>query len=129
MSNRLAPVYDAIDDEKYDLAIKICDKAMSKKDVKDFQTLKALKALALCRSGLFQQAYDLAYEVKRTNPIDAPTLQATFLIFKMLHMYDEIVQLYANAFNLSPGNEEWAIHWFMALVRKGDWKALQQVII
>lgn len=29
---------------------------------------------------------------------------------------------------MSPGNEEWANHWFMALARIGDWKLLQQVL-
>ncbi|KAJ3365924.1 N-alpha-acetyltransferase 25, NatB auxiliary subunit [Kappamyces sp. JEL0680] len=86
---RLAPIYDAIDNEKYSLAMKICDKAMSNKGDPDYQTLKALKALALCRSGLYQQAYDLAYEVKMTKPTDAPTLQAVFMTFKMLHMCKE----------------------------------------
>ena len=40
----------------------------------------------------------------------------------------DIVDLYSTAYTLSPGNEEWANHWFMALARKGDWKALQQVL-
>ena len=52
----------------------------------DYQTLKALKALAKARSGVFQEAYDLAYEVKQTRPTDAPTLQAVFMTFKQVHM-------------------------------------------
>jgi hypothetical protein len=83
--NRLIPVYEAIDDEKYELAIKICDKAM-KKAGHDYQTLKALKALAKGRSGFYQEAYDLAYEVKQSKPVDAPTLQAVFMTLKLVHM-------------------------------------------
>jgi hypothetical protein len=40
---------------------------------------------------------------------------------------DDIIDLYQTALENNP-NEEWANHWFMALVRKGDFKAVQQVL-
>ena len=86
MMKKLGPIYEAIDNERYDLAIKICDKALKKDQGNDHQTIKALKSLAMGRYGLYQAAYDLAYEVKQTKPTDAPTLQAVFMTFKMLHM-------------------------------------------
>ena len=86
-AQRISPVYDAIDDEKYDLAIKICDKAIRKAPgSSDVPTLQALKALALCRSGQYQQGYQLATSVKLTRPTDPHCLQAIFLSFKMVHM-------------------------------------------
>lgn len=127
LGERLTPVYNAIDNEKYSLAIKICDKALAKGS-KDSNAIKALKSLAMVRSGsMYQASYDLAHQVKMTRPIDSPTLQACFMTFKFLHMYDDIIDMYSVAFTMCPTNEELANHWFMALARKGDWKALQQV--
>ena len=123
---RLGPIYDAIDDERYDFAIKICDKALRKSpNSPDSSTLQALKALAFCRSGQYQQGYQLATFVKNTRPTDPHCLQAIFLSLKMVHMHDDIIDLYSHAFETNPSNEEWANHWFMALVRKGDFKAAQ----
>jgi hypothetical protein len=39
---------------------------------------------------------------------------------------DDIIDLYYHALQKNP-NEEWANHWFMAIVRKGDFKQVQQV--
>ena len=128
LQKRLGPVYEAIDNEKYTLAVKICDKAIGKGS-KDTIALKALKSLAMVRSGIYQPAYDLAHEVKQTRPTDLPTLQACFLTFKMLHMYDEIVDLYSHAYAAIPGDEELANHYFMAVARKGDWKTLQMAAV
>lgn len=126
---RLQPIFDAIDQENYALAIKICNKALVKDQYRDAQSIKALKSLALCRSGLYQPAYDLAIEVKLTKPTEPYALQFCFMTLKMLHMHEDIIELYANAFNQQPGNEEWANHWFMGLARKGDWKQLQQAAV
>jgi N-terminal acetyltransferase B complex non-catalytic subunit len=124
--SKFGPIYDAIDSERYDFAIKICDKAIKKSPKSpENQTIKALKALATVRSGLYQQAYDLAIEVKRTNPTDPHAIQAIFLTLKMLQMHDDIIDLYKTSYTIKP-NEEWGNHWFMALARKGDWKQAQQ---
>jgi N-terminal acetyltransferase B complex non-catalytic subunit len=41
---------------------------------------------------------------------------------------NDIVDLYEAAYKNSPGDEELANHWFMALVRKGEYKSAQQVL-
>ncbi|KAJ3317960.1 anthranilate phosphoribosyltransferase [Boothiomyces sp. JEL0866] len=93
-----------------------------------FVSGKALKALSLVRSGNYQEGYNLAYSVKQMKPSEPYTVQALFLTFKMLKMYDDIIDLYATAYEISP-NEEWANHWFMGLARKGDYKTLQQAAV
>ncbi|KAI8897630.1 N-acetyltransferase B complex non catalytic subunit-domain-containing protein [Globomyces pollinis-pini] len=124
--SRLDPIYDAIDQDRNKFAIQICDKAMKKNpNAKDFLTLKALKAYALCRSGLYQQSYDVAYEVKQQKPLDVPTLQAVYRTLKIIHMFDDIIDMYSYAFNQT-NNEEYALIWFMTIAQKSDWKALQQ---
>ncbi|KAJ3308763.1 N-alpha-acetyltransferase 25, NatB auxiliary subunit [Boothiomyces sp. JEL0838] len=127
--NKFAPIYNAIDDENYRFAIQIIDKALKKNPLSnDVPTLQALKALSLVRSGSYQEGYNLAYSVKQMKPSDPYTVQALFLAFKMLKMNDDIIDLYSNAYELSP-NEEWANHWFMGLARKGDYKILQQAAV
>ncbi|KAJ3268758.1 N-alpha-acetyltransferase 25, NatB auxiliary subunit [Terramyces sp. JEL0728] len=127
--NKFAPIYNAIDDENYRFAIQIIDKALKKNPLSnDVPTLHALKALSLARSGNYQEGYNLAYSVKQMHPTEPYTVQALFLTFKMLKMYDDIIDLYATAYEYSP-NEEWANHWFMGLARKGDYKALQQASV
>lgn len=135
--SKFNPIFDAMDSENYDFAIKICNKALKKSpDSADSKTIMGLKALAMARSGFYQPAYELAIQVKNMNPTDPHAIQALFLTLKILHMRmesfqldDEIIDLYKTAYSNSPTNEEWANHWFMAVARKGDWKQLQMAAV
>eukprot|EP00842_Homolaphlyctis_polyrhiza_P004957 jgi/Hompol1/5462/HPOL_004454-RA len=74
--------------------------------------------------GETEEARALALEVKHFKPVDPHTLQALTSVFKSLAMDREIAEMYENAFNAIP-SEEFANHWFMALVRMGDAKSFQ----
>jgi hypothetical protein len=87
MSNRLNPIFDAIDNQNFDFAIKICNKAIKKDpNAKDILTLHGLKALAMVRSGMYQTGYDLAVQVKNKRPQDPHAVQSLFRVFHMLAM-------------------------------------------
>ena len=44
----------------------------------------------------------------------------------LVYVVEDIVDLYDSAFQAFP-HEEWGNHWFMAIVRVGDFKKLQLV--
>jgi tetratricopeptide (TPR) repeat protein len=75
---------------------------------------------------MFQEAFDQSMEVKAETPLEDATLQALTMTFKNMSMYEHIADIYHNAYTLVPQHEEWANHWFMALVRIGDYKKVQQ---
>lgn len=85
------------------------------------------KAFALLKDGQIEEAYDITVDLKRQKPLDDATLQALTMTYKTLSLYEDIVEVYENAFTIVPNHEEWANHWFMALVRLGDFKKIQQV--
>ncbi|KAH6577457.1 hypothetical protein BASA60_002250 [Batrachochytrium salamandrivorans] len=124
MQRRLQPIYDVLDGQNYKAAIQLCNKALKKSGPS--AAIQALKAFAQSRSGYDEDALVLCLQVMATKPTDAPTLQALMMTLKTLDMKDELVVLYQQAFTAQPNNEEWANHWFMALVRINDLKGYQQ---
>ncbi|KAJ2958587.1 hypothetical protein NQZ79_g5865 [Umbelopsis isabellina] len=89
----------------------------------------ALKALALVRSGKEEEATELCAQVKASQPTDEATLQAATMAYKEVGQHDQIVHLYEAAAKLQPNNEEFANHWFMAMVRGNDLKGQQQAAL
>ncbi|KAI8918700.1 N-acetyltransferase B complex non catalytic subunit-domain-containing protein [Entophlyctis helioformis] len=122
---RLSAIYDAIDAMNYRHAVQLCNKILKK--TPDSKTVLALKALSLLRDGSATDAevIELGRRVKAMKPTDAATMQALTATFKSLRLYDDIVDMYEQAYAAMPYNEEWANHWFMALVRAGNFKGCQ----
>ncbi|KAG2173554.1 hypothetical protein INT44_007145 [Umbelopsis vinacea] len=124
---KLRPLYEAIDEGHNKEALQLANKILKK--TPDFVLVKALKALALVRSGKEDEASDLCAQVKAAQPIDEPTLQAATMAYKEVGQHDQIVHLYEAAAKLQPNNEEFANHWFMAMVRGKDLKGQQQAAL
>ncbi|KAI8979116.1 N-acetyltransferase B complex non catalytic subunit-domain-containing protein [Mycotypha africana] len=124
---KVRPLYEAIDEGQNKLALQHCAKLLKKNP--DWPLIKALKALVLVRIGKEEEAFDLCQQVKAVIPTDEPTLQASSMALKELGKHSVIVELYENAANLQPKNEEFANHWFMAMVRNSDYKGQQAAAV
>ncbi|KAL9982182.1 hypothetical protein ACROYT_G010993 [Oculina patagonica] len=121
---RLRPVYDALDSMNNKLAIQLADKILKKQ--KDLHCAKALKGLALLRSGKTCDSETLMEEIMEAKPADDPTLQAMTICYREMQKPEMIPCIYEMALKQNPNNEELYSHLFMAYVRIGDYKKQQK---
>ncbi|XP_020616340.1 N-alpha-acetyltransferase 25, NatB auxiliary subunit-like isoform X1 [Orbicella faveolata] len=121
---RLRPVYDALDSMNNKLAIQLADKILKKQ--KDLHCAKALKGLALLRSGKTADSETLMEEIRGAQPADDPTLQAMTICYREMQKPEMIPCVYEMALKQNPNNEELYSHLFMAYVRIGNYKKQQQ---
>lgn len=122
---RLRPVYDALDNLNNKQAIKLADNILKKQ--RDFHCAKALKALALIRSGRASDGVMLLEEIRTTEPkYDDSTLQAMSMCYKETNLAEQIVSTYEVAVQQSPKNEEFLTHFFMSCVRVEDYTKQQK---
>ncbi|KAL0143185.1 N-acetyltransferase B complex non catalytic subunit-domain-containing protein [Mucor lusitanicus] len=124
---KLRPLYEALDEGQNKLALQHCTKLLKKSP--DWPLAKALKALVLVRTGKDEEAFELCEQVKKVIPTDEATLQAVTMALKELGKHSVIVELYENAANQQPKNEEFGNHWFMAMVRNNDFKGQQAAAV
>ncbi|KAL9537039.1 hypothetical protein MBANPS3_012138 [Mucor bainieri] len=124
---KLRPLYEALDEGQNKLALQHCTKLLKKSP--DWPLAKALKALVLVRTGKDDEAFELCEQVKKVIPTDEATLQAVTMALKELGRHSVIVELYENAANQQPKNEEFGNHWFMAMVRSSDFKGQQAAAV
>lgn len=124
---RLRPVYDALDSMNNKQAIHLADKILKKQ--KDLHCAKALKALALLRSGKAPEGEVLLKEIMQAQPADDPTLQAMTICYREMQKPEMIPAIYEMALKQSPNNEELHSHLFMAYVRIGEYKKQQQAAL
>ncbi|KAI7874177.1 N-acetyltransferase B complex non catalytic subunit-domain-containing protein [Mucor mucedo] len=124
---KLRPLYDALDEGQNRMALQHCAKLLKK--TPDWPLVKALKALVYVRTGKEEEALELCNQIKKAIPTDEATLQAVTMSLKELGKHSVIVELYENAANLQPKNEEFGNHWFMAMVRNNDFKGQQAAAV
>ncbi|KAI8642749.1 N-acetyltransferase B complex non catalytic subunit-domain-containing protein [Parasitella parasitica] len=124
---KLRPLYEALDEGQNKLALQHCTKLLKKSP--DWPLAKALKALVLVRTGKDDESFEICEQVKKTIPTDDATLQALTMSLKELGKHSVIVELYENAANQQPKNEEFGNHWFMAMVRSNDFKGQQAAAV
>ncbi|XP_015778829.1 PREDICTED: N-alpha-acetyltransferase 25, NatB auxiliary subunit-like [Acropora digitifera] len=124
---RLRPVYDALDSMNNKQAIHLADKILKKQ--KDLHCAKALKALALLRSGKAPEGEVLLKEIMQAQPADDPTLQAMTICYREMQKPEMIPAIYEMALKQGPNNEELHSHLFMAYVRIGEYKKQQQAAL
>ncbi|KAJ8657138.1 hypothetical protein O0I10_007218 [Lichtheimia ornata] len=120
---KVRPLYEAIDDGQNKQALQHANKLLKKNP--DWPLIKALKALVYVRTGKEDEAQGLCQQVKKTVPTDQPTLLALTMAYQELGQHSAVVELYENAANQQPTNEEFGNKWFMAMVRNGDYKGQQ----
>ncbi|KAG4096530.1 hypothetical protein H8356DRAFT_995095 [Neocallimastix lanati (nom. inval.)] len=128
MSDRVINnIYDAIYNENYRLAITLSNKALKK--FHNDPAINAMKSLALVKLGKQEEAEELARSVVETKPVDETILQALNLTFKGLEKYDEIVELFKNAFEADQTNEEYANQYYMALTKVNNFELQKQTAL
>ena len=97
---KIDPIYAAIDGMHWKVAVKLCEK----KDVKEWELVKALRAHALERLGRSDEAYDLLTDVKRRHPTDSSVLSALTCTLILQERRDEADECYRNALAAEPSN-------------------------
>ncbi|RUS28495.1 N-acetyltransferase B complex non catalytic subunit-domain-containing protein, partial [Jimgerdemannia flammicorona] len=123
----LFPLLEFIDNGNYKPALQHANKILKK--TPDALIVKALKAVILERTGKSDEALQLCQEVKKAQPTDEAVLQATTTVYRELGKHDEIVAIYEAAAKKQPQNEEFGNHWFMAMVRNGDYKGQKEAAL
>lgn len=122
---RLRPVYDALDNLNNKQAIKLTDNILKKQ--KDFHCAKALKALALIRSGRASESHAILDNIKQTAvKLDDSTLQAMTMCYKETKNSHGVVDIYELAVKQTSNNEEFLSHLFMACVRVQEYAKQQK---
>ncbi|KAF8325563.1 N-acetyltransferase B complex non catalytic subunit-domain-containing protein [Cantharellus anzutake] len=122
---KLASIYDALDSGAHRAALQTCNKLL-KKNPKS-QIIRALKSLALYRSGKLQDASQECDEVLKEHPTDHDVLSTLALTLRQLTRHGDAVNMYEDAFKKTPNNEELGVQTFFANIRVGSWKAAQQI--
>ncbi|KAF9390051.1 N-alpha-acetyltransferase 25, NatB auxiliary subunit [Podila verticillata] len=127
LEKKLRPIYDALEVGNYREGILLCTKALKRQP--DFHAAKALKALALERSGKMNEALALCEEIQWAKPTDETTLRTLSMVLKSAGKYEPMIKLYENASKAYPKNENLATQWFMSLARTLDFKGQQMAAL
>ncbi|KAF9305110.1 N-alpha-acetyltransferase 25, NatB auxiliary subunit [Mortierella antarctica] len=127
LEKKLRPIYDALEVGNYREGILLCTKALKRQP--DFHAVKALKALALERSGKMNEALALCEEIQWAKPTDEATLRTLSMVLKSAGKYEPMIKLYENASKAHPKNENLATQWFMSLARTLDFKGQQMAAL
>ncbi|CAG8532389.1 10869_t:CDS:10 [Paraglomus occultum] len=124
---RYRPIYEALDAANYKAALQRCSKLLKKQP--DLLVVKALKALALEKTGKTDEAIELCAQIKALKPVDEAVLQALSLVYRSADKQQAVVELYQTALKQKPNSEEFGYHWFIALVRIHDYRGQQQAAL
>ncbi|KAM8854127.1 N-alpha-acetyltransferase 25, NatB auxiliary subunit [Synchiropus picturatus] len=121
---RLRPIYDYLDNGNNKMAIQQADKLLKKH--KELHCAKVLKAIGLQRTGKQEEAFSLGQEVASLEPTDDNSLQALTILYREMHRPELVIKLYEAAVKKVPLSEDFHTHLFMAYVRVGEYKKMQQ---
>ncbi|KAJ1627682.1 N-acetyltransferase B complex non catalytic subunit-domain-containing protein [Pavlovales sp. CCMP2436] len=123
---RLQAVYDALDVASYKQAIKLCDAALKKGDG---QTIMALKAMALLRTGKLSEGRELCLEARRgiSAPIDDALVHALTLFYRAAGDLPSVLEVNDEAFKCEPNNVVAGTQLFYAAVRLFDYRRQQAI--
>jgi N-terminal acetyltransferase B complex non-catalytic subunit len=107
-------VYDALDARNPRQAIKHCNALLAKAP---YPLVKALKALALERTGKHDEAAALAREVAESQTTDEVTLSTLAMVLRVQGRAEEATAAYASAVQRRPDSEELATQLFCCHMR------------
>ncbi|KAG0043629.1 N-alpha-acetyltransferase 25, NatB auxiliary subunit [Gryganskiella cystojenkinii] len=127
LDRKLKPIYDAMEVGNYREGIQLCNKALKKQP--DLHIAKALKALAMERTGKMNEGLLLCDELQWAKPTDEATLRTMSMVYRSAGKYEPMIKLYANASKANPMNENLGTQWFMSLARVLDFKGQQMAAL
>lgn len=126
MNRFVRPIYDAIDNRQYKVAIKHC---MHKK-VAHLAIVLVLKAHCLERTGKVDEALEICRMVQKQKPTDDTLLNTMNLVFKLGGCEHEMLPSYEYAcVHADPPNEDLYTSLFFAYARKGEFLKQQQTAL
>lgn len=126
MNRFVRPIYDAIDNRQYKVAIKHC---MHKK-VAHLDIVLVLKAHCLERTGKTDEALEICRAVQRRKPTDDTLLNTMNLVFKLAGCEHEMLPTFEYACaHVEPPNEELYASLFFSYARRGEFLKQQQTAL
>eukprot|EP00953_Heterococcus_sp_UTEX-ZZ885_P018590 10380-Heterococcus_DN1.PRE.2 len=108
---------------KYSLALQLT----SRRDLCRLELVKALRSIALARSGQHADAMALCREVAAHTPTDDDVLLALSAALKVMEAYADMTVLFENAAKMQPANASLLREVFLCAVRQRDYLRAQQV--
>jgi len=125
-------VYNLLDGGDNRKAEKECDSILKKiqkkksslADPSEWQTVMALKGIAILRQGNFEYAIQLADEIKLSKPTEDNAVQLCANIYRDCHCPEKIPDLYKVALEAGE-NEDLFVHAFMAHLRIEDYAEMK----
>ena len=101
MEKKISAIYSALDDYNYNAAYKLT----MARDVKDIPIVKALRAIALQRTGQRDEALAVCDQIASFKPSSQLLLETMMHVYKPLCEFDRAIDLYSNAVKLQPSDE------------------------
>lgn len=126
MNRFVRPIYDAIDNRQYKVALKHC----SHKKVAHLDIVLVLKAHCLERTGKTDEALEICRMVQKRKPTDDTLLNTMNLVFKLAGCEHEMLPTFEYAcVHTDPPNEELFSSLFFAYARRGEFLKQQQTAL
>jgi N-terminal acetyltransferase B complex non-catalytic subunit len=123
IDRQIKPIYDSLDTGSPKSAIVTCNKLLKKYPKNEL--IKALKALALIRSGKVEECLVLCDDVLSQKPTDDAVLSAMSHVLRGLGRHQDLMSMFEDAYKQQPANEELGQQAFFANARAGHWKNAQ----
>ena len=117
----LDSIYEALDNEKYDVALQLC----LKPEIQMFNLGKALLSYTYAIKRNNKKAYDIAKLLMDSNPLDEPVINTVGCTLKMLNCDKEFAELYENALKKKSFEESYVVDLFNCYCRLLDPKNMQ----
>lgn len=127
VERRLPAIYDALDSRNNKLALKLINSALQKQSKS--QMLRALKAIALQRTGKDEEGLQLCEEVRREVPTDEQLLGTMTIFYRRANLLQNMSTAFAAACAAHPRDEGLLRGVFTCYVRDFDFAGQQQVAL
>lgn len=126
MNRFVRPIYDAIDNRQYKVALKHC----AHKKVAHLDIVLVLKAHCLERTDKTDEALEICRSVQKRKPTDDTLLNTMNLVFKLAGCEHEMLPTFEHACaHVDPPNEELFSSLFFAYARRGEFLKQQQTAL
>ena len=121
LHDKIGQVYDAIDNQEHDKAIRICERS----EMRASPIAQSLLAYSYAVTKKLQLALDTCRVVMRAKPTDEGTHNALALTLKILRKEDEMAAFYESLLVSHPENKEFMESLFSIYTRLGESKKMQ----
>lgn len=126
MNRFVRPIYDAIDNRQYKVALKHC----AHKKVAGLEIVLVLKAHCLERTGKTNEALEICRAVQKRKPTDDTLLTTMSLVFKLAGCEHEMLPTLEHACaHAEPPSEELFASLFFVYARRGEFLKQQQTAL